>query len=220
MSGNTDTLFSQSDRERISAAVAEAEKTTRGEIVPYVVPQSDTYGESIWRAAVIGGVLTLLLIASAQAFLEFWPPLGPFGIAAVPLAVGAIFALLAAFIPGLRRLLAARPTIEYRVSQRAVEAFVSEEVFQTRDRSGILIFLSLLERKVVVLGDSGINANVEKKEWDEVVQIIVKAVRTGHPADGLVRAIAQCGELLHRRGVDIRPDDTNELPNDLRTADR
>jgi putative membrane protein len=220
MPDTPDALFSQSDRKRISAAIAEAEKATSGEIVPYVVPQSDRYREAVWRAAAVGGGLTLLLMGLTQSSLEFWPPIGPLGLSVVPLAVGAICALLAAFIPGLRKLLTGRQTLDYRVSQRAVEAFVSEEVFQTRDRSGILIFLSLLERKVVVLGDSGINAKVNKGEWEGVVRTIVDALHAGRPTDGMVRAIAQCGELLQRRGVEIRPDDTNELPDDLRTAGR
>jgi putative membrane protein len=101
-----------------------------------------------------------------------------------------------------------------------MEAFVAEEVFNTKDRTGILIFLSLLEHQVLVIGDSGINAKVQQAEWDSVVHTIVEGMKAHKPADGLIAAIRQCGELLHREGVAIKPDDKNELSDKLRTSER
>jgi len=71
-----------------------------------------------------------------------------------------------------------------------------------------------------VLGDSGINAKVDKGDWNNVVATIVGGMRTQNPAEGLVNAIRQCGVLLRKEGVAIRPDDTNELSNKMRTSDR
>lgn len=127
--------------------------------------------------------------------------------------------LLVRFVPAAKRLFAGRALLERRVAQRAAEAFISEEVFKTRDRTGILIFLSLLERKVLVVGDAGINAKVEKNDWHDIVGRVVKGIRTGKPAEGLIEAIQQCGELLQRHGVTIRPDDQDELPDSLRLKD-
>jgi putative membrane protein len=108
--------------------------------------------------------------------------------------------------------------VERRVAQRAAEAFLAEEVFDTRDRTGILLFLSLLEHKVLVLGDAGINAKVQQSEWEEVVKLIVDGMRSGKPADGLIEAIQKCGALLKREGVVIKPDDKDELSNQMRTS--
>jgi putative membrane protein len=104
------------------------------------------------------------------------------------------------------------------VALRAADAFISEEVFKTRDRTGILIFLSLEEHKVLVVGDRGIDAKVDRSEWEDVVARIVRGINIGHPADGLVDAIAQCGVLLEKHGFQRRQDDTNELPNRLRVG--
>ena len=70
------------------------------------------------------------------------------------------------------------------------------------------------------MGDSGINEKVEQKEWDEMVGMIVEAMKAGNPGDGLVKAINKCGTLLEKRGVEIREDDTNELDNTLRMSDK
>ena len=84
----------------------------------------------------------------------------------------------------------------------------------------ILLLLSLFERRVVVLGDSGINAKVGEEEWREITQRIAAGIHDGRPGEALVEGIAACGRLLARRGVDIRPDDRNELRDDLRRRDR
>ena len=110
--------------------------------------------------------------------------------------------------------------MDRNVRRRAEAAFLHEEVFRTRDRTGILILVSLLERRVAVLGDAGINAAVEQKEWDSIVAGIVAGIRAGTPARALAEGIGACGHLLERRGVAVRHDDTDELRDDLRTEDR
>ena len=131
-------------------------------------------------------------------------------------AAGALGILVAMAIRPIRLALAGKALIDRRVAARALEAFVEQEVFDTRDRTGILIFLSLYERRVQVIGDSGINARVPEGAWQEVVDIIVSHMKTGTPGAGLVKAIEKCGELLRTSGVEIRPDDTNELSDGLR----
>ncbi len=119
----------------------------------------------------------------------------------------------------VRRLLAGRATILRRVAARAAEAFVAEEVFNTRERTGILIFLSVMERRVVVLGDAGIHGRIAGTEWDDLIGIVVEGIRSGRPADGLIRAIGESAALLLRHGFTIAPDDRNELGDTLRFGD-
>jgi putative membrane protein len=123
-------------------------------------------------------------------------------------------------VPAVKRWLAGGDLLDLRTRQRAERAFLEEEVFRTRDRTGILVFLSLFEHRVVVLGDAGINKQVEQRHWDGIIQSIVAGIRAGRPGEALVLAIRQCGELLERYGVALQPDDTNELSNDLRRGDR
>ena len=80
---------------------------------------------------------------------------------------------------------------------------------------GILILVSLLEHRVQVLADSGINARVKPGTWDEVVEIILAGIRRGDLCQGLCDAIDRCGEILGRE-FPIQPDDVNELPDRLR----
>jgi putative membrane protein len=209
-------IFPESDRERIQRAVQQAERGTGGEIVPVVVARSDGYYETAWRCAAFGGAIALLALAVAQRFSGFWMPLGLTGVALVAIIAAAAIGAAVAFIPSLTRIFSSQALQTRRTAQRAMEAFVSEEVFNTRERTGILIFLSLLERRVVILGDSGINSKVAQGEWEGVVSTITAGIRSGRPADAVIEAIGACGELLAHHGVALPPDDTNELGDSLR----
>jgi putative membrane protein len=212
-----ETFFAQEDLQRIERAVQDAEKQTSGEIVPYAVYASDAYERTLWRAGLLFGTLALTVLVLMHNYSKMWMLLGLAEVAAGTALFGA---LLAYSVDDVCRFFAGRDLMRHRVRQRAMEAFVTEEVFNTKDRTGILIFLSLLEHHVIVLGDAGINAKVQQAEWDAVVKTIVDAMKANKPADGLIAAIQQCGELLRREGVTIKPDDKNELSNRMRTSER
>lgn len=210
--------FSPADLDRISAAVTSTEQLTSGEIVPYFVSRSDHYHEAAWRAAAMCGGAILLISVFLQAFSDIWLPLTPLEVTLLALGAGAIGFLLAIFVPAITRFFAGRETMNHRVQQRAQQAFLSEEVFKTRERTGVLLFLSFLERRVVVLGDRGIDAKVDQNDWDRIVHVVVQAMKDGRSVDGLLEAIEQCGILLAQHGVARRSDDTDELSDNLRVS--
>ncbi|MGV8042676.1 MAG: TPM domain-containing protein [Thermoanaerobaculaceae bacterium] len=209
-------FFSQAERELVEKAVGAAEGRTSGEIVPVVVAHSDEYFGAAWKGAALGA-LGMVLLAEG---LHWW--VGAWGLGAgvwivLPAVLGAGLGFaLASWVSVVRRLVISDEEMEREVRQRAVEAFVTHEVFATQERTGVLILLSLFEHRVVVLGDSGINARVAPGEWDEIVAGVVAGIKRGQPGQALVEAIGRCGELLHRQGVERRTDDANELPDRLR----
>ena len=215
-----DRLIEQLDTDAIQAAVRSAEERTAGEIVPVVVPRSDDYEAAIWRGAMGGALLGLL---SALLTLQFYSGWGlgwlyqPWGIAIVVLGAGALGGGLAQFVRPVRRWLAGAERLDDTVHARALQVFVEEEVFDTRDRTGILLYVSLMEHRIEVLGDTGINQKVEPDDWAEVVARIRQGIQNDNLTEGLVEAIGTCGRLLERRGVDLRPDDENELSDSVRT---
>ena len=212
--------FSTAELERIRQAVEAAEGQTAGEIVPYAVVASDDYSETVWKGATLAALAAALAAAGLHGLGGFWGFDGYLWLG-LPTAVGAAAGFLAgARIPWLKRLLVASAVVERQVERRAALAFIEEEVFFTRERTGILIFVSVFERQVLILGDSGINAKVEPEEWGEIVAEIAAGIAAGKPADALVEGITKCGALLQRRGVEIRPDDIDELADELRTRDR
>ncbi len=207
-------FFSQDDLREIEGAVHAAERRTAGEIVPYAVSHSDHYEAAAWKGAALGAFLATLAAGIARWLGESW---GAPSLAWVtmPALVGGALGYLAAAIRPLKLALAGTAKVDHRVRQRAAAAFLENEVFKTRGRTGVLIFLSLFERRVVVLADAGINARVAQHEWDAIVAGVVDGVRAGRPGKALAAAIARCGELLERDQVTRAADDADELPDRL-----
>ena len=100
--------------------------------------------------------------------------------------------------------------------QSAENAFLEEEIFNTRHRTGIMIFISFFEHEVIVMADRGISKVVEQQEWDKIVADLVSHIRAGNIVGGLEAGIKRCGEILLEKGFKKSDDDVNELRDDLR----
>ena len=138
----------------------------------------------------------------------------------LPLTVlaGALLGVgLVRWVPAVGRWLTPERELVETVHSRAQQAFLENEVFLTRERTGILILVSLFEHRVEVLGDSGIISRVADDAWGDVVADIISGIRKGQATEGMVAAIHRCGRLLEQAGVERRDDDSDELGNTLRT---
>lgn len=217
MKGHLEAYFSDADRQEVEAAVREVEKGTGGEVVPYAVGRSDVYLSADWKGAAVAAVLLGVVAAVVYQTGGFWGALLPLWMALPPAAGAVLGFLLPALWPALKRALISPELMELRTRQRALAAFVEEEVFATRERTGILLFVSLFEHRVVVLGDAGINARVEPREWEEIVAGIAAGIRAGRPGAALAEGVRRSAGLLGR--VERRPQDEDELANRLRTAE-
>jgi putative membrane protein len=104
---------------------------------------------------------------------------------------------------------ATRRAVAHRV---AVEQFNIRGIARTKDRSGILIFVSLAERYARIIADDGIAARVPQTQWQGAVDALVAHMRDGRIADGFIAAIDICaGELAaHFPRAEAAED---ELPN-------
>lgn len=206
-----DKYFSSADLRAVEAAVEEAEAATAGEIVTYIAVNSDAYHLASWKGATLGAVSFSVLAAAALSLSEPWAVWLEAWIVVPPMLGGALGYLLAVTIPKVRRALIDQEVIEQRVRSRARQVFLGEEVFNTRDRTGILLYLSLFERRLEVVADTGIVAAVPQAAWDGVGEGLIAAVRSGRAGDGLVLAVGACGRILAQHRVDRRADDANEL---------
>lgn len=91
-------------------------------------------------------------------------------------------------------------------------SFFDLGIHRTRDRTGILILISLFEHRVHLLADEGINAKVSHETWQEIVATITAGLHNGNACDALCSAIERCAEILEGH-FPRRSDDRNELPD-------
>lgn len=217
-------LFNPAEKEKINQAVASAEKLTSGEIVPVVATASGRYD----RAEDLGGFLLALAALAVTWTLEqrIVPVAGDWAQGQrLTLALPWIMLILiAGFVVGvaltsrvgwLRRLLTPESEMREEVERAAWHAFGSFRVRRTAAGTGILLYVSLFERRVCVLGDDAIAGRLEQKDWNEVRDIVLKGLGNGQAADAMCEAVARCGELLGRH-FPYRPGDVNEIGDELR----
>jgi uncharacterized membrane protein len=105
-------------------------------------------------------------------------------------------------------------TIADEVLDHAAYIFEELGMFRTRDRNGVLIYVSAADRRVAVIGDAGINARVPAGFWDDVLALLQEHFRSGRFADGLCQAVERVGEKL-RADFPHERDDRDELSNDI-----
>lgn len=208
--------FSDADLERIKASVRQAESQISGEIVPVVVGQSGYYSIANYKSGLIFGSLTFLLIIIFDRFVPSLAIYDPTLIFAVVVLAGILGALVPIFFAPWRKLLIAQAHLDHATRQRAENAFLEEEVFNTRHRTGIMIFISFFEHEVIIMADRGISKVVDQKVWDKLVEGLINEIRLGKVVEGLESTIKKCGEILLENGFKKTSDDVNELRDDLR----
>jgi putative membrane protein len=211
-----DTFFSESEREAIRAATAEAERSTSGELVVYVVERCDPHPEVAWKGALVGGAIGAACGAIAVRSFGGWGAPDDLWLL-IGLQLGLLAGWLASRFEAIARLLIGDEALESRVDGRAAEAFIEERVFATEARTGVLIFVALFEHRVVVLADEGIEERVADGVWRDIVDEAVRGIRAGAPADALIDAVHACSALLSEHGVPSNL--TNELSNEPRFRD-
>jgi uncharacterized membrane protein len=100
------------------------------------------------------------------------------------------------------------------VLDRAAQVFDKLHMQNTKLRNGVLVYLSIENRKFAILGDAGINAVVPENFWDEIKDKMIAHFREGQFTEGLVEAIQSAGEQL-KIHFPYETDDVNELPDDI-----
>ncbi|MEO8338521.1 MAG: hypothetical protein ABI604_02260 [Nitrospirota bacterium] len=204
------------ERERIQLAVQAAERQTKAEIVPMIVARSGLYREvRHW----VGLGLALLVLTILLTIESHWLPWGWHASNAAWLLLSTLMAYgcgawLGTLCPVIR-LCTSAERMRHKVKLRAERAFSHHAVSRTRERTGVLIMLSILERQIYVLPDRSLEGLASTEQWVQVVQAAVERLQGDDIVDGLCQGTHRCGLLL----ADICParpgNNPNELPDEL-----
>ncbi len=213
-------MFNESDMNRIREAVKSAESRISGEIVPVIVERSGFYTIANYRGALVTSGLAFLVVIFLDRYLftesSFALLYDPLFIFFIVMLAGVAGVVLPTWSDTIKRWLLVQTHMDNATKSRAENAFLEEEVFATRQRTGIMIFISLFEHEVIVIGDKGINEKVQQKEWDQLVNNLTGSIRSGAMVEGIEKAILRCGEILLEKGFHRTDDDVNELRDELR----
>jgi putative membrane protein len=218
--------MSEADHDRVTAAVAEAERETDGEIVTIVARRSDAYHDAGLHWA-IGAVFVALSVAAAfpghfralcSWLLQSWEhEIEDWKLLTILLGLLILKFLIVryalAWMP-LRMALTPKATKARRVRRRAIALFRAVAQGRTRGRTGVLIYLSLDEHRAELIADAAINEKVAPQVWGEAMAALIDGVRAGRAADGMAEAVRQVGVVLARH-FPATGGNPNELPDRL-----
>lgn len=201
-------VISDSDQERVCEAIRRAEARTVGEIVPVVLERSDAHTGACWVAACVSLVLGSVLLAPVL------PWHAPGWVIVLQALLGALGWLVAFRFTDVARLFISDGRADEVTGEQAFQEFYSLGLHKTEAATGVLLFVSLAEHRVLVLGDTGIDAVMDDEHWSGVVETVLKGVVAGDLAGGLVAAVDELGEVL-AESFPWADGDRNELPDRL-----
>jgi putative membrane protein len=200
--------FDEPSRTTLTECVKKIETKTDAELVLVVRARSGSYRQADYLfGALLAFVTLLFLLFSPIEFHQYWVVID-----VVVTFVGG--SLLASRLNSLRRLFTSAKFRRNAVRQGAAAMFYEAGIANTSAEMGLLIYLSILERRLEVIADRGVLKGVNALDWNRLVAELHEAGRKSEP-ESLRVAIENLGELL---ATHLPP--TGENPNELPDAPR
>ena len=198
----------KSDRHAVVAAIKSAELNTSGEIIVVAAKQSDDYVHvPIHIAAGLALAVPFILPWAARFFP--WATVTMWWVFAIQLIIFIVAALVLSQ-SWFRYLVTPRRLMRKYAHRNAATQFLAVNTHGTGGRTGVLIFVSLLERYVEIVADTAIAAKVSNADWQRIVDQMLPLLKAQKLTEALVLGIEQSGEKLAKH---FPPSATN--PNGL-----
>lgn len=189
-----ESLLPPDEHEKIALAIKQAETRTAGEIHCVLARSSDSY---FYPAAFVVAVVMLCVSFLAAMVLHLWwiDMTAAAFVGAQIVALGAAVIVLAG-LPELRPWLVPKRLRYRRAHDNALKQFLAHNIHLTEERTGVLIFVSQVERYGEIVADDGINSRVDQRVWDEAVAALIAHARDERLCEGFVEAIEMAGRVL------------------------
>jgi putative membrane protein len=220
-------MFDENSQRIVTDAVAEAESATSGEIVTVLAERSDGYSDValVWSAAVAFTAMSVFALFT-DFYLGLWDGLFHAGwpsewtrgeVLTLVLAIGvlkfAAMQVIQQWQP-LRMALIPGPIKSARVRNAAVRHFKVGAEKRTHGRTGVLIYLSMLEHRAEIVADEAIAGKVAPDVWGVAMADMLVQIRQGKVAEGIAAGVRDVGAVLAQQ-FPRGEDDVNELPDRL-----
>lgn len=218
--------LSDSEHDRVSAAVAAAEEHTAGEIVTVLAERSDGYSDIQLGWAVLASTAALAFLALLPDFYlplvdivlggwnHDWHPQAVLSLALALVVLKFVTVWAIQFWQPLKYAIIPPPVKRARVRDAAIRHFKVGAERRTHGRTGVLIYLSMREHRAEIVADEAIAEKVSAEVWGGAMADMLVHIREGRIADGLAAGIADVGAVLAEH-FPKSENDVNELPDRL-----
>ncbi|HEV7515842.1 MAG TPA: hypothetical protein VGR07_06055 [Thermoanaerobaculia bacterium] len=201
-------FLSDDAKRALGEAVHAVESACGAELMIAVRKRSGSYLDGALTVAIAAGLAVLaFLLFSPWSFELAW-------FLVDPVAVGILAGVGASRSPALLRLATGRAGRHLRVSTAARATFVDKHVDRTSRRTGILLYISLLEREAEVVADSGIDPAAATPAWRQAVAAIQAAVERGEDGVQVAAQVRGLAPVLAPVCARVQGD-VNELADEV-----
>jgi len=208
--------FSSEQTARLQELAERLERRTGVEILTAVVGKCDTYPEIPWKAFALGsavGALAFWVLAYLQP--DRAPAAGGLLPVMIVLGAGVLYVLLSVFWPAFARLFLDGSRAETETLQYAQSVFLERELFRTRDRTAILLLVSLFERRVVLLPDRGVEDRLAPGTLSDVIARMGPFLRRGDQAGAVKEGLSLLEEGLVQAGFKSPGERRDRIPEEI-----
>ncbi len=194
------------DREKVKLKISKTEDKTVAEIVPAIIPYSDNYSASYYRCSLFFACLLVILSFFVYPDKHFAGHVKYF-------CAGYLIGLSLTYVKAVKRFFVTKDEIIEETMQKAYQIFLEHKIHQTSNRSGVLLFLSLFEKRAIVLADKAINDKLDPETWNELIDGLTNSIRTDGLENAFLNSLDQISEIL----IDNFPgsEKENELDDSL-----
>jgi putative membrane protein len=218
-------MLKADDHALVAQAIRAAEARTDGEISAVVAPESDSYADVALHWALLLALLPLAFFATfpgvlhwAATLIDPWAGEPSLRLVATYLLLKTAGAFIVGWlifrIPRVKLAITPDATMVRRVRRRAILLFQVGTERRTATRTGVLVYLSLAERRAEIVADESIQSKIGGEEWGEAMAALLEGVRAGRPGEGIAAAIGKIGDVLAAH-FPFTGGDPNELPDRL-----
>lgn len=183
-------FFTFEEEKQITETIKNVENKTIGEVAVMVVESSDQYPE----AEIIGSIFISSFISLLLSILFFNQNMWVFIFFCLFLFVPILYILKR--FPTLKALFLNPDRVEECVYERAVKGFYEKRLYKTKMHTGVLFFISLLEKKVWVLADEGIYKKIQQDTLNKYAQRVAEGIKSNKTCEALCSSIEEIGETL------------------------
>ena len=217
-------FLSDDERQQIFKAIADAEKETTAEIVCAVSTESGRYDRSESIAGLFGALAFLGIAHVLHAALVGPTPTwnGPavsvlaIGWQAAAGVVGFIAgALVASYVHPVRRLLVSSKEMAEETLRAANVVFATSSLRLTVGRTGVLVFVSVFERRLVILADEASLEGIGGETLDTLCAEAIEQLKSGKRLEAFTETITKLTRSLADKLPADRDLDSNELADHM-----
>lgn len=207
--------LSQNEKQQIEKAIEVLETQTEAEIVPVIVRRSSAIGHVPLSLTMLLVILTLMLeypwkdLLWYQPWIYLWP---------VIIVGYFIFSTYLARLKWIQKVFVPERDEVDQVHQRAHLEFYANKIYRTESGTGVLLFVSVMERKAVILADQTLAKKLPADIWDQPLQNFMQRLGQGLWGEAFVKAIEDCGTPLKTHFPITKPS-AQELKNSLIVKD-